>query len=190
MPRRKTLTLADFPDPSREMTQAELGKLLNRDQSGISRLISAGVLSPRDGWLTALFKYVAHLQEAAGRKGNGDLDLAAERARLARLQADKIAIELRERLAEVGHVDAFAELLIYWSAVWRSRLLALASKLGSRALEGRYVKAVEMDVREALTELSKVRFDQKVIRRVNESEGAFWGDIAQDLEEGLLHCTI
>lgn len=66
-------------------TQAAFGSLVGISQPAVSDLVSRGIL--RDGesvgeWLKA---YCGNLREqAAGRLASGDLDLATERAGLAR----------------------------------------------------------------------------------------------------------
>lgn len=76
------------------MTQRQFGEVVGVSQQAVSDLVTRGVLT--DGatageWLIA---YCGHLREmAAGRAAAGDLDLATERARLAKEQADKIAMQ-------------------------------------------------------------------------------------------------
>lgn len=75
-------------------TQAEFGTLVGISQPAVSDLLTRGVLQAggtAGEWLTA---YCAHLREvAAGRAAEGGVDLATERARLAREQADKIGMQ-------------------------------------------------------------------------------------------------
>ena len=81
-------------------------------QPAVSDLISRGVIS--DGstageWLIA---YCSHLREqAAGRAAEGGLDLATERARLAREQADKIAMQNAVTRNELAPVVLIEEVL-------------------------------------------------------------------------------
>lgn len=76
------------------MTQEAFGALVGVSQQSVSELVARGTLradAPAGEWLLA---YTAQLREqAAGRAANGDLQLAAERARLAREQADKVAMQ-------------------------------------------------------------------------------------------------
>ena len=82
------------PDLTPRPTQAEFGALVGISQPAVSGLIERGVLvagGTAGEWLSA---YCAHLREiAAGRQAEGGIDLATERARLAREQADKIAMQ-------------------------------------------------------------------------------------------------
>ncbi|OJZ21174.1 MAG: hypothetical protein BGP21_10720 [Thiobacillus sp. 65-29] len=81
-------------DLSLQSSQQEFGELIGVTQQTVSDLIARGVLKDGDAAGVWLLDYCAHVREiAAGRATNGDLDLATERARLAREQADKIAMQ-------------------------------------------------------------------------------------------------
>lgn len=91
-------------------TQTEFAALVGISQPAVSGLLARGII--REGgtigqWAEA---YCDHLREqAAGRAAAGDLDLAAERARLAKEQADKIAMHnavTRGELAPVAAMEA------------------------------------------------------------------------------------
>lgn len=76
------------------MTQAEFGARVGVSQAAISELVARGTLSPGAAGGVWLREYCSNLREqAAGRWAAGDLDLAAERARLAKEQADRIALQ-------------------------------------------------------------------------------------------------
>ena len=81
-------------DLSAQVTQLEFGKLVGISQPAVSDLLSRGVLTAGCDASSWLLDYCAHIREqAAGRAAEGGLDLAMERARLAREQADKIAMQ-------------------------------------------------------------------------------------------------
>jgi len=91
-------------------TQTEFAALVGISQPAVSGLLARGII--REGgtigqWAEA---YCDHLREqAAGRAAAGDLDLAAERARLAKEQADKVAMQnavSRGELAPVAAMEA------------------------------------------------------------------------------------
>lgn len=91
-------------------TQTEFAALVGISQPAVSGLLARGII--REGgtigqWAEA---YCDHLREqAAGRAAAGDLDLATERARLAKEQADKIAMHnavTRGELAPVAAMEA------------------------------------------------------------------------------------
>lgn len=80
-------------DLSMKMSQAQFGELIGVSQQAVSDLMTRGVLSAGAAGSVWLREYCSHIREmAAGRASVGDLDLAAERARLAKEQADKIAM--------------------------------------------------------------------------------------------------
>lgn len=108
--------LSNVIDLSKSVSQARFAELIGISQPAVSDLVNRGIL-PRGAsageWLLA---YTARLREqAAGRKGDGDatLDLVAERARLAKEQADAKAMDnaiRRRELAPVSVISAtFAE---------------------------------------------------------------------------------
>lgn len=81
-------------DMSIQVTQQEFGDLVGISQPMVSELVSRSVLAAGESAAVWLLAYCAHMREiAAGRATNGDLDLATERARLAKEQADKIAMQ-------------------------------------------------------------------------------------------------
>lgn len=76
------------------MTQAEFGELVDVSQQAVSDLIARGVLSAGATAQVWLREYTGHLREvAAGRQSAGGGDLVAERTRLAKEQADRIALQ-------------------------------------------------------------------------------------------------
>lgn len=97
-------------DINYQPTQTEFAALVGISQPAVSGLLARGII--REGgtigqWAEA---YCDHLREqAAGRAAAGDLDLAAERARLAKEQADKVAMQnavSRGELAPVAAMEA------------------------------------------------------------------------------------
>lgn len=119
-------------------TQSEIADYLGISLRVVKDLEARGILpkaakGERD-LKTAVRAYCAHLRErAAGRQSADGLDLAAERARLAKEQADHQALknaETRRELLPKADVDhavtaAFARC--------RTALLRLPAKLASRA---------------------------------------------------------
>lgn len=75
------------------ITQAQFAELVGVTQQAISALVGRGVLTAGDTAGQWLRDYCENLREqAAGRASMGDLDLVQERARLAKEQADKVAM--------------------------------------------------------------------------------------------------
>lgn len=97
-------------DLSAQFKQVEFGELVGVSQPAVSDLLARGVLTEGESGGVWLKQYCRHLREiAAGRATNGDLDLATERARLAKEQADKIAMHnavTRGELAPVAAMEA------------------------------------------------------------------------------------
>lgn len=90
-----TTNIAD--EPAR-LTQDSFGLHVGITQSIVSDLVARRVIDLTEGLEASTLKYIAHLREqAAGRAAAGDLDLAAERARLAAEQADRLAMVNAEK---------------------------------------------------------------------------------------------
>jgi len=87
--------------------QAEFGELVGVSQQAVSLLMVRGILKAGDPQRTWLLAYCAHLREtAAGRDPDGQL--STERARLARENADKVAMQnalSRKELAPVAYLE-------------------------------------------------------------------------------------
>lgn len=87
------------------MSQNEFGQLVGISQQAVSDLIRREVLAPRQPASYWLHAYCSHLREqAAGRAAAGDLDLAAERAALARAQRERIEMQNAETRRESAPV--------------------------------------------------------------------------------------
>lgn len=94
------------------MTQARFGDLVGITQPAVSELVRRKILpdgASADEWLLA---YCDHLREmAAGRGGESGAELVAERARLAREQADKIAMQNAVTRGELAPAYVLEEVL-------------------------------------------------------------------------------
>ncbi len=97
-------------DLNAKITQAQFGELVGISQPAVSDLQSRGVIlagQPAAEWLKS---YCLHLREqAAGRAAAGELDLASERAHLARVQRERIEMQnavTRRELAPVSLMEA------------------------------------------------------------------------------------
>ncbi|MCC7041100.1 MAG: terminase small subunit [Burkholderiales bacterium] len=99
-------------DLYRPVTQEAFADLVGVSQQAISELVLRETL-PRGGnlkqWLHA---YCGNLREqAAGRAARGELELAGERARLAREQADRIAMQNAVSRRELAPVAVLEDVL-------------------------------------------------------------------------------
>lgn len=112
--------------------QADFGDLVGISQPAVSDLVSKGVLdngAPLRQWLLA---YCLRLREqAAGRLGSeiGGLDLAQERAALAREQRQGIAIKNAVLRGEFADVSLLAEVLAAASQAVAERFDHLPGRL-------------------------------------------------------------
>jgi len=99
-------------DPSSPITQAAFGELIGIGQSEVSDYVRAGTLS-RDATLaTWLLEYCAHIRGiAAGRGGDAGPELTAERARLARAQAERIEMQNSVTRGELAPAHVLEEIL-------------------------------------------------------------------------------
>lgn len=99
-------------DLSSPMTQAAFGDLVGITQPAVSEMVRRKILpdgAAGDEWLLA---YCDHLREmAAGRGGESGAELVAERARLAREQADKIAMQNAVTRGELAPAYVLEEVL-------------------------------------------------------------------------------
>lgn len=94
------------------MTQAAFGALVGVSQQAIGSLVGRGILDTSVPGLQVLQTYCSHLREqAAGRAAGGDLDLAKERAGLAKEQRERIAMQNAVTRGELAPVALLEEVL-------------------------------------------------------------------------------
>lgn len=99
-------------DLSAQLKQVEFGVLVGISQPAVSDLLARGVLAEGESGGAWLKQYCRHLREiAAGRATSGDFDLATERARLAKEQADKVAMQNAIQRGELAPVAAMEAVL-------------------------------------------------------------------------------
>ena len=176
-------------------SQSEFGAHVGISRQAVSDLVARGVI-PLDGsgridLDAGRLAYCAHLRGvAAGRSSGGDddLDLAAERARLAKAQAD--AQEMKNAIARAEMVPA-SQVVRAVSAVigaCRARLLGIPARAAPQIVgiesrsEARDVLAAM--VREACAELSQRRLDDELGLRSAAGDGAADGDGDMDAAAG------
>ncbi|MEM7695297.1 MAG: DNA packaging protein [Pseudomonadota bacterium] len=139
----------------------ELAALLGITQQRVSALLKAGVLiRPKRGAYPLaenVGRYCAHLRETASGRGGQDgvSELTAERARLAREQADRQALKNAELRGELVRADAVRERWEDVARTARARLLAIPSRIRGRlALSQDQVAILDREVRDALEGLA------------------------------------
>lgn len=93
-------------------SQADFARLIGRSEGRVSQLLAEGTLTPGASALQWLQAYVDRLSaEAAGRASDGPLDLAQERAALARAQRALIEDKLAVNRGEYAPVLLLAQTL-------------------------------------------------------------------------------
>lgn len=86
--------------------------MIGVSEAAVSGMAKAAIIIPGQCAGVWLRDYCSHIREqAAGRATVGDLDLATERARLAKEQADKVAMQNAERRGELAPVSAMEMVL-------------------------------------------------------------------------------
>jgi phage terminase Nu1 subunit (DNA packaging protein) len=97
-------------DMNKPTTQRAFAELVGVSEPAVSDMVSRGVIAPGQSLGQWLRRYCSHLREhAAGRATNGDLDLATERAKLAREQKDRIAMQNAVTRREFGPIQALEQ---------------------------------------------------------------------------------
>ena len=86
-------------DLEKRITQKEFAAIIGISPTNVSSMVSRGSLKKRDSCGVWIKDYCAYMREqAAGRAGSGDLNLATERAKLAREQ--RLLTELKRLQVE------------------------------------------------------------------------------------------
>jgi phage terminase Nu1 subunit (DNA packaging protein) len=97
-------------DTTQTITQAAFAGLIGVSAPAVSEFVSRGIITPGEPVGAWLLSYSAHMREvAAGRATTGDLDLATERAGLAKAQREKIEMQnavTRKELAPTYMLEA------------------------------------------------------------------------------------
>ena len=116
---------------SSPVTQEQFGDLVGVSQPVVSELLARGILlagQPAATWLRA---YTKHLREqAAGRGADGEL--ARERARLAREQADRVAMDNAVNRRELAPVSVLELVLAKMAGDVGSLLQGLVPRVRRR----------------------------------------------------------
>lgn len=116
-------------------TQAEIGEHLDISERRVRELAAEWGIDSRAISLSAWrSRYISHLREqAAGRAASGDLDLAGERARLAKEQADRIAMQNAVTRKELAPAELIEEVLTKAGAKASKLLDTIPGELRRRA---------------------------------------------------------
>ena len=143
---------------TKKCRQSEFGRAVGISQQAVSGLIKRGVLSDGATAGAWLLEYCGNLREvAAGRLGNGGLDLATERAMLARVQREKIemqnAVTRRELVPANLLVQIIAGSAPKVCGLLESIVPTLRRRAGYRAEDLDYISRTIADARNAIASL-------------------------------------
>lgn len=96
----------------KEISQRQFSDLIGVSEAAVSGMVKSSIITlgyPAGVWLK---DYCAHLREiAAGRAATGDLDLASERAALAKAQRERIEMQNAVTRGELAPVSLIEEVL-------------------------------------------------------------------------------
>ncbi|MDH3636852.1 MAG: hypothetical protein OES09_00105 [Gammaproteobacteria bacterium] len=142
----------------KRLTQQQFADAVGTTRQTIAEHCRKGIMDLSLGFDECLLRYCAHIRAiAAGRGADyGELDLTAERARLAKEQADRAEMENAIRRGEQVNVEAVQDL---WTVVLtnvKARLLGIPTKAAPE-LDGTIQQkraVLDAQIREALEELS------------------------------------
>lgn len=141
-------------------TLSDCASHLGIDQSVLSRLIKESVLDKQDRGKydvdAVRLQYLKHIRNLAGNNNN-NLELGAERARLAKEQADAKEMENAVERGDLVYIEKVAKQFEQQLTKARNKLLAAPTKVAAEAHAAATVKEVreiiEAAIIEALDEL-------------------------------------
>lgn len=115
---------------SKPVSQAVFARMVGRSDGRVSQMVTDGTLSPGGTALEWLHAYVDRLStEAAGRASDGPLDLAQERAALARSARELNEQKLLVQRGEYAPIGLLADVLAAAAAAVVDRFDALPGLL-------------------------------------------------------------
>lgn len=159
-----------------EMKQAALAALMGLSTRRISQLSGEGIaVRVGPGTFDAAVTIQNYIRHVTGKAGSreSNLDLNAEKARLAKEQADGQAMKNAQLRGELVEADAVAQ---EWEGIIadvRSAMLAIPGRIRRRAggaLDAAAISLVDHEIREALTALAEPDANQAA--RPSEGEAA------------------
>lgn len=133
------------------ISRKEFAGIIGCSRQVVDRLVSSGIIREGDSWQEWLASYCIHVREqAAVRTAAGGLELAAERARLAAEQADRIALQNRAARREYAPVSVITEAMASVGHQIAGILEALGAKLTRNiAMSTEQLALIEHDLAEA-----------------------------------------
>lgn len=151
---------SDIGNSDSEISAVELADWLGVSERAISDYVRKGVIvrsRPGKFKLRESVRAVAtHLRDAASARGASTAGLTAQRERIAREQADKLAMQNAAARREMVSAKAVAD---EWAGILRlvrSRMLAAPSRIQQQLghLTVHDLDTIDREIRDALTELS------------------------------------
>lgn len=168
-----------------KVSQADFGALVGISQPAVSGLITSGVLGRDDSGSEWLLSYCANLRErAAGRAAAGDLDLAGERARLAKEQADRVAMQNAVTRKELAPVHLIEEVLTRCGARCAAIFDAIPGAVRRRvpSLSADAIRLIQTEIARARNMAAAVSLED--LRDEDPDDGADVDEPSHELEVG------
>ena len=134
---------------------SDCAKHLGIDQAVLSRLIKESILDKQDRGKydvdAVRLQYLKHIRNLAGNNNN-NLELGAERARLAKEQADAKEMENAVERGDLVYIEKVARQFEQQLTKARNKLLAAPTKVAAEAHAAATVKEVREIIEEAIIE--------------------------------------
>lgn len=169
------------------VTQKAFSELIGVSESAVSQMLSEGLL-PRDATLREWCQtYCGRLREqAAGRAAVGDIGLATERARLAREQADKIAMQNAVTRRELAPVHVIEQVFSRTGSRVAAILEALPGAIKRRvpALGADEIGLVQREIAQARNAIATMSIDDIIAPDPVDAEPPAGTDPAPEIEAG------
>ena len=161
-------------------TQRELAEHLDLSTKRISELIRDGILPSKMGRSplnldVCRIAYISYLRKLGGyNKRSGGGDIAQQKTRLTKAQADKAELEVSELEGQLIPAQLVQDTWTDFVANARAKLLALPSKIAHQVIAlDKYAEAellIKENVHDALSELAEDGIPTKYADRVEQHE--------------------
>jgi phage terminase Nu1 subunit (DNA packaging protein) len=158
----EVIELKHIFDFSKPCTQNEFALIIGVSQQAVSDMQKRNVIASGETlgiWLT---KYCSYIREfAAGRAGNGDIDLVTERAMLARSQRERIDMQNEITRREYGPIIALEQSISDCMARVASKLDTVPGKLklGNDKLTASDLDTVSAIIAEVRNDIATMTID-------------------------------
>ena len=138
-------------------TLSEVAAHLQMDVGSLSKMIDKGIVTKQGRSQydldTVRKEYILHIREvAAGRFKAGELDLQAERARLAKEQADAKEMENAVERGDLVYIEDVAKQVEGQMTKVRTKLLAIPTKFAPELHAMATAREVQLALEQAITE--------------------------------------